>query len=249
MRSEFLGGHAFGFGTLHQVDLFRRDEDGAFHPLSLDQLIGVGKKLAWSNGRPDVYCLHSLPDPDNDPPKVINEYRASNYWFSRIVYIARTQNPALHTQLITPVAREKSGAEYLAYCPSDVPQNYKDVLYPMSGIYGYALPRVAMERLKAVPGPAWDKVLNMSKCLSELIATSADQAVFLAKLCERAVLDGADSKRVLQHALSYRVLDEQNNYSDFELLHSHLQVHAPTAMKIYSAMSRAERLVADIFCC
>lgn len=228
----------FGEGTLIGDDC---DLDNFFGQSIRDQAIQLG----WSNGCPVVQELTDPTNPNFGPEKMRARYAEVNFWGRYIVEQARKSNPHLDYQLSKPRERAKDidNQPLLGkHEPESVPGTHLDVMSPMSGIYGYAAPRILIEEMGRGEERTTDRVIHALNILDMAITNSGGHpAKFLCRLAGLCSKSQAGILNVLSHFTSQGYLDEELDYDGVWWNLKHLEAIDPRLFHAFKSLTPEQR--------
>ncbi len=232
---DYRNGHRFGFGTYSL-------SDHETHQLNLTRDTEVVRQtalnLAWSHGCPIALELTDPANTEYGPIAMAKRYSEVNQWF-RYIQAKGKRNPFLCRGLTVPtlrLANEPVGH----YEEESVPPSHKTHIAPMTGIVGYALPRIFIESINAQTRRYWDEPEHLR--LPYLISKSQRVDELLARLSESTfIYTKARATSILHHTLAVGVLTEENCRTAFENLANQLSEHAPFLMREYNHLSPTDK--------
>lgn len=202
-------------------------------------------ELGWSNGCPRARYLSDPVNPDFGPIRMMRRYNETNQMF---VWVSRTLQwdfqEKLHRELLKPYARVNSPG---IFEPESVPEDYRNYISPMSGVFGYAIPRILIDGTgQSYRGAgACFSDYKSRHFVTETIrfgerATSINQ--FLSYIADQTLLNGQISPElILSHILSAELLAEQNCPEVFDRVLEELKDSSPDLYRTYVNSSRFDR--------
>lgn len=220
-------GRVFGIGTLIG------DNNDAFFKKDVAYQVA---ELGWSNGCPrreEVVRQYGLD-------WTRSRYAETNFWFKYIYKLAEVVNLTLYDQLVQVKSR-LPGEPVGKHEPQSVPQSHLEQIYPMSGLYGYALPRVLIEQIGQGDNRSQPRLLRALGILEEIVADSATPGELLARLADQATSADADPRATLSHILPAGILDEENCKATINKFASDLQTHTPALWALYKNLTFQEK--------
>lgn len=136
-----------------------------------------------------------------------NRYLNCNYWGAYIIDRAKTLNPPLARQLLTPISRP-ADEKPVGYNPESVPDSYTTTVSPGTTPWGYAAARVLIEET----GRDWKigelRVKRAQILLEDTLKSTSSPAEFLAILASETTKADADPTKVLGHIFAVELEQE-----------------------------------------
>lgn len=230
-------GGRFGFGQLVGVVSSRLPEEA-----KLTRAI----RLGWAHGCPTARTVIDTYGAD----WIMRRYSTCNYMLSRVTKEAERLNGPLYKLLATPTSRLLPEEEVGTHEPVSVPESHKKVISPMSGLHGYAAPRLLLLRRDTnadIDGKTSDRAdafikwnLQEAHSLNELLAGIA-----------RDISNEPDLERidVLSHLLPQGILGEEHCFTTYKEFAQQLIKTAPDLVRFYQELTpsqKAEKGIADL---
>jgi len=226
---------AFGEGSFVTEVML---DDGFFNAPIREQALAMG----WADGCPVAL---DLTDPENQQPgrgpeAMLARYAEVNFWFTQITREVEEVNPELYDQLMSMVDRIP-GEEAGLFEEASVPSDYKEKMYPMNTIAGFALPRVLVDYLKdGEPGmpAAQDRLIKVTDLVQEAAKKAEDPLDLLVIFAGKGFDEGMfKPEKVFKHILGSGWVAEHNSMSTIAKLKSRLQEDAPSLWAEYCKLS------------
>ncbi len=231
-ESDNWYGRYFGRGTL-----FGDRNDKYFLPPYSTTPAFIAIELAWSNGCPQAQSFI-----DKDPKLMMLRYAETNFWFGYILETTKILNPGLYNQLVNPTYR-KNNEPVGKFEASSVPPSHETQISPMSGLYGYALPRLLIEIIGRNEPRSQKRMLAALEILDFCVSKSKlrTPSELLADLSNNAVSFGVDKDMVLHHVFPIGILTEENCRKTFKEFTELLRQTSPSLYEHYQSMTPARR--------
>lgn len=233
MKSIERNGRNFGGATLigdHADDYGFFDKD----------IRGKSLDMGWSHACVIAAELTNPNHPTLGPDLMLKRYGETNFWFGYILAESAKFNPQIFANLNQSIPR-KEGEPVGIFEVTSVPLAHLTKMFPMSRIYGYALPRVHIEAMGRGEARNQERALRAIQALDEAVGESSSPAELLAVLSEKSLEFGADAKKILSHILPSGVLNEENCLTDYQEIAEQLKLKAPTIWKVYASMTTQEK--------
>lgn len=231
-ESDNWYGRGFGKGTL----VGDKNNKYFFPPYSTTPAF-IAIELAWSNGCPQARSLI-----DKDPKWMMLRYAETNFWFGYILQTTQRLNPGLYNQLANPTYR-KYDEPVGRFEASSVPPSHETQISPMSGLPGYALPRILIEIIGRDEHRSQKRMIDalhiFDFCVRE--SESSTPVELLAKLSNSATHYGVDKDIILHHVLPNGIFIEENCKETFSEFAKLLGLFSPSLYEHYLQMSPTKR--------
>lgn len=213
--------------------------------------VSRARKLGWAHGCPTAIEVIDKYGVD----WITQRYSSCNFWFNWVTMEARVKaqlgKPKLYQQLTTPTLRlpQEPLKEHSPLC---VPESHKTVISPMSGLFGYAIPRLIILKKDALSGTT--RFEDREREAINLMRTSIDESASLKVLTASLVKElygssGIEPIELFSHALPQGILDEENCHTTYGEFADQLIKTIPQAVKFYQELTpaqKAEKGIADV---
>lgn len=223
----------FGFGTFW----------GSISPkLPEEQIVARAIRLGWSSGCPRV---KELIQPDSyGADWMMRRYSVCNWMFREVSIEAYKNNQPIFNQLTKPTPRKLPEEPLGIHERLSVPNSHKEIISPMSSLYGYAIPRLILMRRDSHPdGIKSEQNSNRATVLMRVNVSEAKTLPGLLASLANDLSHENDLERaeILSHILPQGILEEENCYTTYSEFVAELIETAPELFKVYQELTPSQR--------
>lgn len=210
---------------------FLGDQGSSFFDLPKERQL---YDMAWS---------HACPIPDRISKEygvdwTLRRYAGCNFVYGLVLDQAKSLNPRLYWQLKKSVDRtEFDGTHSMEF----VPTSHRRRMSPLSTPWGYAIPRVLIEKIgRNKPNP--NKIQSALKTIDQTIINSQTPVEFVVKLSENLAQSHTSAKAILSHLLCSEILKEENCRQIYRQIIQEMRKSAPKLIHTYDWLLPATKV-------